>query len=166
MSQTILFMLREYGEYGDTIHISVSANRFLLLGSRNAARLFLGFGFWQQAKACLAPCEVDSHIEQGVGASAGAGKFHDVDNAVRLSGAQRHRLSRHMVWRGVDAENQIATADSVTHSLPSILFAARLPQSRTRGLTLRHKCSYFVLICISRAAPGNAPRQTGELRLL
>src|SRR6185369_10146857 len=83
--------------------LSRSANRFLLLGSRNSARPGLGLGFWQQSEARLAPREVNAHIEQSIGTSARAGKFHDREHTVGLSGLEGHRPSRGMVWGGIDA---------------------------------------------------------------
>jgi hypothetical protein len=94
-----------------------SANRFLFLGSRDSARLGLGLGLWQETEACLAPREADTYIEQRIGSSAHAGETQDPEDAVGLPGLEGHRPSPTMVWGGIDAQNQIARADSVAHSV-------------------------------------------------
>jgi len=80
-----------------------SANRLLLLGRRYAARLALRLGLGQESEARLAPGEINSHIQQSIGTSAWAGKFHDRDDAVGLPGHQRHRPSRDVVRGDIDA---------------------------------------------------------------
>jgi hypothetical protein len=107
----------DLGRRGDAeAVVGRSANAFRLLGSRNAARPGLGLGLWQESEARLTPREVDVHIEQSVRTSAWAAEFHHPDDTVGLSGSERHRPSRGMVWGGVDAKNQIARADGVAHS--------------------------------------------------
>lgn len=75
--------------------------------------LYLRFG--QEAEAGLAPGEVHADIEQRVGAAAGAGKFHHSEDDIGFARLQRHGSARHMVWRGIDAKNEIAGSDSVAH---------------------------------------------------
>jgi hypothetical protein len=80
-----------------------SSNRLLLLGRRNEARLGLGFGLGQEAEAGLAPREINTYVQQSIGTSAWAGKFHDRGDTVGLSGYQGHRPSRDMVRGDIDA---------------------------------------------------------------
>jgi hypothetical protein len=93
-----------------------SANPLLLSGRRSPACLCLGFGLGQEAEARLAPREINAYIQQSIGTPAWTGKFHDRDNTVGLPDSQGHRPARGMVWRGIDAENEIARSDSVAHS--------------------------------------------------
>ena len=58
----------------------------------------------------------DADIQQGVGASAGAGEFHHRDHTVGLPGAQGRRPVPAMLRGDIDAENQIASADTVARS--------------------------------------------------
>lgn len=90
-------------EYTADSRAGYSANRFLLLGHRNPAGFFLGFGLGQEAEARLAPGEIDADIQKRIGTPAWAGKFHDCDDTVGLAYSQRHRPSRGMVRRRVDA---------------------------------------------------------------
>jgi len=92
-----------------------SSNRLLLPGRRYTARPGLGPGLGQESEAGLAPREIDADIQQRIGTSAWAGKFHDRDDTVGLPGYEGHRPSRGVVRGGIDAENQIAGADSVAH---------------------------------------------------
>lgn len=73
------------------------------------------FGLGQEAEAALAPGEVDADVEQRVGAPAGAGEIEDVMDTVGLARDERHGLARHMVRGRVDAQDQIAGADSIAH---------------------------------------------------
>lgn len=91
-------------------------NRFLFLGRRYAARLGFRLGLGQEPESRLAPSPIDADIEQGVGTSAWAGKIHDRDDTVGLPGLQRDRPTRDVVRGGIDAENEVARTDSVTHS--------------------------------------------------
>ena len=93
-----------------------TTNRLLLFGRRYAARLGLGLGLGQESEARLAPPEIYAYIQQSIGTSAGAGKFHDRDDTVGLPGHQGHRPARGMVRGDIDAENKITRADSVAHS--------------------------------------------------
>jgi hypothetical protein len=93
-----------------------SSNRLLLLGRRYAARLGLGLGLGQESEARLAPPEINAYIQQSIGTSAWAGKFHDRGDTVGLPGSQGHRPPRCMVRGGIDAQNQITGADRVAHS--------------------------------------------------
>ncbi len=96
------------------------SNRFLLLRRRNLARLFLGLGLGQETEARLAPRIIDADIQQSIGTPAWAGKFHHRVDSVRLSGVQGHRPSRDMVRGCANAENKIARADGVAHSLHTL----------------------------------------------
>ena len=64
----------------------------------------------------MAPREIDADIQQSIGTSAWAAKFHDGENAVGLPGSQGHRPARGVVRRGIDAQNEIAGSDRVAHS--------------------------------------------------
>jgi len=48
------------------------------LGAEKRRGFFLGLGLWQ-SEARLAPREVDTHIEQRIGAPQDS-KFHDIDD--------------------------------------------------------------------------------------
>jgi hypothetical protein len=80
-----------------------SSNPLLLFGHRNAAGLCLGLGLGKEAEACLAPCEINAHIQQCIGTPTRAGEFHDGEYTVGFPGSQRHRPARDMVRRGIDA---------------------------------------------------------------
>jgi hypothetical protein len=94
-----------------------SSYRLFLLWRRNAARPVpgLGPGPWQKPEARLAPREVNAHIQQGIGTSAWARKFHDRDDSVGLASHEGHRPSRHMVRGDIDAQNEVARANSIAH---------------------------------------------------
>jgi hypothetical protein len=99
-----------------------SAHRLLLFRRGDLTRGRFGFelGLRQKPKARLAPREVNADIEQSVGPPAWAGKFHDRTDSIGLAYNERDLLSRDMVWSGVDAQNQIAGADSVAHGMHSL----------------------------------------------
>jgi len=59
---------------------------------------------------------LDAHIQQGIGPSAWACKFHDRGDTVDLASYERHRPSRGMVRGDIDAQNEVAGANSVAHS--------------------------------------------------
>jgi hypothetical protein len=80
-----------------------SSNPLLLFGRRRPAGLCFGFRLGQEAEARLTPREIDAYIQQSIGTSAWAGKFHDRDDTVSLSGSQGDRPSRDMVRGGIDA---------------------------------------------------------------
>ncbi len=84
-------------------------------GRRDAARPGLGLGLWQEPEACLAPCEVDAHVQQRIGPSARACKFHDRDDAVGLAGYEGHGSSCGVVRGGIDAKNEVARSNSIAH---------------------------------------------------
>jgi hypothetical protein len=99
-----------------------SSNPLLHFGHRSAAGPCLGFGLGQEAKARLAPGEINAYIQQSIGTPAWAGKFHDLDYTVGLPDSQGHRPARGMVRRSIDAENEIARSDSVAHSFHPLLW--------------------------------------------
>src|SRR5260221_13858168 len=84
-------------------HPGGSPNPLLLLRCRNAARLALGLGLGQEPEARLTPREINADIQQSIGTSARAGKFHDRDDAIGLPGDQGHRQSSGMIWGDIDA---------------------------------------------------------------
>ncbi len=61
----------------------------------------LGLGI--QPETGLAPCEVNADVQQSIGTSTRAGKFHDRQDTIGLASDEGHRLSRDMVRRDVDA---------------------------------------------------------------
>src|SRR3974390_3349368 len=85
-----------------------SSYRLFLFWRRNAARLFpgLGLGPWQEPEAGLAPGEVNAHIQQSIGTSAWACKFHDRDDSVGLARYEGHGHPRYMVWGDINAKNE------------------------------------------------------------
>jgi hypothetical protein len=79
------------------------SNCLFLFGRRYAARPGLGPGLWQESEARLAPPVINTYIQQSIGTSAWAGKFHDRNDPVGLPGLQGHRPTRGMVRGGIDA---------------------------------------------------------------
>jgi len=92
-----------------------NSNLFGFLGGGDAACFAFDAGFGQDAEAALAPGEANADVKQGIGASAGAGKFEDGPDAIGLSGDERHRLTGHMVWVCIYAQHQIVGTNIVSH---------------------------------------------------
>ena len=63
----------------------------------------------------MAPGEINADVEQSIGTSTRTREFHDCRDRIGLAGDERHWLSGDMVWRGIDAKNQIAGPDSIAH---------------------------------------------------
>jgi len=119
-------------------------NGLLLPGGRNSTRPGFELGFGQEAKSCLAPREINADVQQGVGTSTRAGKFHDRDDAVRLPGHQGHGTSRAVVGCDIDAKNQIARADSVAQSfLLTLRGRLGLDARRAKNRSLRSAFNAF-----------------------
>jgi hypothetical protein len=96
---------------------SHSSHGLLLFRSGDTPRLRLSLelGLGQEPEASLAPREINTDVEQSIGPSARTCEFHDRSNYIGLANNEGHSLSRHMVWRCIDAQNQIAGADGITH---------------------------------------------------
>ncbi len=74
-----------FGPFGETL-AGCSSNPLLLLGRRNTPGSGLHFGLGQETEASPAPPEIDAYIQQRIGTPTWAGKFHDGEHTVGLSG--------------------------------------------------------------------------------
>jgi hypothetical protein len=59
-------------------------------------------GKLQQPEARLTPRELNAHIEQGIGTSAGTGKLHDRHDTVSLSRSEGHGSASAVMRAGID----------------------------------------------------------------
>ena len=112
-----------------------NAYPLLLFGHRSAPGFYLCFGLGQEAKAALAPREINADIQQRIGPPAWAGKIQDGEHTVGLSGDQRHWPPRNMVRGGIDAKHKIARSDCVAHDFhPLLPYKTRPPRSNRHAL--------------------------------
>src|SRR4029077_1567309 len=80
-----------------------SSQRLRLLPSGDTTTLGLELGLGQEPEASLAPSEIHTDVQQCIGTSARAGKFHHRQDTIGLAGDQGHGLARDMVRGDIDA---------------------------------------------------------------